>query len=531
MKTFTNSLLLFLIVQTAVFSQNFRETLQTIDVQHYKLTLEVLDSTSSINATMDISFRLKKNVHTVQFDFVQKDSLGVGMAVDSISENNKIISYLHENNQLKISADSLKIDSLYTFSINYHGIPTDGLIISNNKFGDKTIFGDNWPNRAHHWFPCIDHPSDKATVEYIVTAPNTYQVIANGIKVEETNLSDSKKLYHYKTFIPLPTKVMVIGVAKFAVQQSATFNQIPVTTWVYPQTKQEGFFDFENATSILQFFTDKIGPYPFEKLANVQSKTRYGGMENASAIFYNENYVTGKRTFDATIAHEIAHQWFGNSVSEIDWPHIWLSEGFATYFENLYMLHSKGNVEFQKRIKADKNKIIAFSKNQLTPVLDFKTTNLMALLNPNSYEKGGFILYMLHQKVGEENFWNGIKLYYDTFKYKNAFTNDFKNTMSAVSGMNLDQFFKQWLEQAGHPILKTSWIYYQNKLGIIIDQTQETIFKFPLDVELIYEDGTSEIKTIEVLNKYEPHEIPTTNNVVKVNFDPNNRLLVEFVIE
>ena len=529
MKTLTYALLLFLVLQTNVFSQNFRKTLQTIDVQHYQLTIAVEDSTNSINASMDISLKLKKQVQFIQLDFVQKDSLGIGMTIDSILENKKIIAYTHENDKLNIVADSLKIDSLYTFSIHYKGIPSDGLIIGNNKFGDKTFFGDNWPNRAHYWFPCIDHPSDKATIDYIVTAPNNYQVVANGIQIEETNLPNNKKLTYYKTYTPLPTKVMVIGIAKFAVQQSGVFEHIPITTWVYPQTKKEGFYDFETASNILQFFTEKIGPYPFEKLANVQSKTRYGGMENASAIFYFENSVTGKREHEDLMAHEIAHQWFGNSVSEIDWPHIWLSEGFATYFENLYMLHSKGNEEFQQRLINDKKKVIAFSKNHHSPVIDSNATDLMTLLNPNSYEKGGWILYMLHQKVGDETFWNGIKLYYDTFKFKNAFTNDFKNCMSAVSGINLDQFFNQWLEQPGHPILKTSWIYYQNKLGIIVDQTQETTFKFPLDIELIYEDGSSEIKTIEVLNKFEPHEIPTTKNVTKVNFDPNNRLLVEFV--
>ncbi len=531
MKTLQFLFFIISLISFNSYSQNFRETLYIIDIQHYNLNIEVNDTTNRIDATAIISLKLKKKLTTIELDFSSTDSLQTGMNTTFVSENENLIAFNHKNDKLILLTDSLKVDSLYHFTIKYDGIPKEGLIIGTNKHGDRTFFGDNWPNRAHQWFPCIDHPSDKATVEYFVTAPNYYQVIANGIQLEETNLDNTKKLYHFKTLLPIPTKVMVIGIAKFAVQQINTINNIPFTSWMYPQTKNEGFYDFETTPEIVQFFTEKIGPYPFEKLASVQSSTRYGGMENAGSIFYYENSVTGKREHEDLIAHEIAHQWFGNSISEIDWPHLWLSEGFSTYFENLFMQHKFGEEAFQEIMKTEKAKVINFYKQQQTPVIDFKSTDLMSLLNPNSYEKGGWVLYMLHTTIGDEAFWNGIKTYYEKFKFKNAFSNDFKNIMASASGQNLDQFFTQWLEKPGHPILKISWISYQGKLGVIVDQTQELNFKFPLDIEINYDNGTSEIKTIEVMNQYEPHEIPTNGDVKSINLDPNNKLLAEFIEE
>lgn len=528
MKTPYKLLILFLIIQSTLTAQNYKQRLNTIDIQHYKLTIQVNDSTNSIDATMNVSLKFKKTVENFQLDFVEKDSVSdKGMVIDSVYQNNIKVAYTHINNQLIIEPKHPFPGIEYTYTIKYHGIPKDGLVISRNLYGDRTFFGDNWPNRAHNWFPCVDHPSDKATVEFIIKAPNYYQTIANGFQVEETNLNTTTKLYHWKTTVPLPTKVMVVGIAKFAVQNIGETHNIPVSTWVYPQTKKQGFNDFSTANKILNFFIENIGEYPYQKLANVQSKTRFGGMENAGNIFYFEKSVTGNREHEDLIAHEIAHQWFGNSASEIDWPHLWLSEGFATYLTDLYILKNNGEDAFLKRIKEERTTVLNFYKKSKTPVVDTKTTNYMKLLNANSYQKGAWILHMLRRKLGDEVFWEGIRMYYAKFKFGNASTNDFKNVMAKVSDKNLDIFFTQWLYKTGQPKLKTNWIYHNNKIRLMVNQTQETIFNFSLDIELIYSDGSSEIKTIEVENKSTPYEISTKGEVKKLNLDPNSWLLFE----
>ncbi len=518
---------LLLTIPFTITSQNYKQWFNTIDIQHYKLAIIVNDTTNSINATMTVSLKFKKLVKEFQLDFVKKDTSGKGMVVASVFQNNDTVSFTHSNDTLTLKVSSIKLDSIYTYAINYQGIPKDGLIIGKNLYGDRTFFGDNWPNRAHNWFPCVDHPSDKATVEFIIDAPNYYQTIANGFQVEETNINDTTKQYHWKTEVPLPTKVMVIGIAKFAVQNIGETHNIPVSTWVYPQTKEQGFYDFSTAKNILNFYIENVGEYPYQKLANVQSKTRFGGMENAGNIFYFEKSVTGKLEHEDLVAHEIAHQWFGNSASEIDWPHLWLSEGFATYLTDLFILKEKGEEAFLTRIKEERETVLNFYKRKQTPVIDTENTDLMNLLNANSYQKGAWVLHMLRKKLGNDIFWKGIKTYYSTYKFSNASTNDFKNVMAEVSSEYLDIFFTQWLQKAGHPILKTNWIYYNNKIRIIIEQTQENVFQFPLDIEIIYKDGSSEITTIEIIDKYAPYEIVSKGDVSKINLDPNTWLLFE----
>jgi len=532
MKNIFIFLITLIVFPQIVSAQSYPERVQTSDILHYKLNIELNDETNNIEATMEVSMQYKTSINWFILDLENKDeTTGEGMEVISVHQNSVLVDYKHENDRIVITPKHNFANLTYTYVIKYKGIPSTGLIIGKNKFGDRTFFGDNWPNRAHSWFPCVDHPIEKASIEYIVEAPNHYKVIANGVLVEETDLENNLKQTHWITPNQLSTKVMVIGVANFETELVTEIDSIPISTWVYPQSKEAGFHDFAVAEKILPFFIELVGEYPFKKLANVQSTTQYGGMENASAIFYDENGVTGERQNENVVAHEIAHQWFGNSATEIDWPHVWLSEGFATYFTDLYVEKTKGDSIFQNRMVQERNRVFKFYENTKTPIVDTKTTNYMKLLNPNSYQKGAWVLHMLRNELGDETFFKGIRAYYDKYKYRNASTNNFKNVMAGVSGKNLDQFFKQWLYSSEFPIIKSNWIYYNNKVRLMLDQTQETAFEFPLDVKLIYTDGTSEIKKIKVTYKTEPFVIECEGEVKELQFDPNNWLFFQLAKE
>jgi aminopeptidase N len=523
---------LFIFLTTILQAQNYKERLDAINIEHYKLTIEVNDDNNKIEGLMTVYLRFKKNVKTFDLDLVQLDSLtGEGMKVASIYQNNAVVNFTQQNNKITITPVHIFPNLTYAYIIKYSGVPNTGLIIGKNKFGDRTFFADNWPNRARYWFPCVDHPAEKATVEFIVKAPKQYQVIANGVKVRDSLINNNTRLTHYQNKELLPTKVMVIGIANFAVEKLGETQNVPVSSWVYPQNETEGFHDFSTAPTILNFLVETIGEFPFQKLANVQSSTQYGGMENASAIFYAENAITGNGKIDALMAHEIAHQWFGDSDSESDWSQIWLSEGFATYFADLYVLKSKGDSVFQKRMVNERKKIFDFYKKQQTPVIDTKATDLTSLLNPNSYEKGAWVLHMLRRELGDDVFYKGIQTYYQTYKYSNASTSNFQNVMERVSGRKLDVFFKQWLTLAEYPVIDYDWIYYNNTVRLMITQTQNTAFEFPLDVELVYADGSSEIKTIHVSYKTEPFVIDGSGEVKELKFDPNNWLLFQLAKE
>ena len=511
---------------------------KAIDVQHYRYAISLNDSNNIIKGKAEIDFIARQVASSVYFDLTGfTDASGKGMKVMQVFDGSKNLKFSQENNRVNIYFDSpLEIKKRENISITYEGVPADGLIIDTNKFGHRTFFADNWPNRAHNWIPCNDHPDDKASVEFIVTAPDHYQVIANGILNEEANLPNHLKLTHWKEDMVLPTKVMVIGVADFAMQLDSTINCVPVTSWVFPENRDSGFLQYAVSKKILPFYESYIGPYPFKKLANVQSKTIFGGMENAGNIFYYENSVAmnpkqfkHNRSIEELFAHETAHQWFGDEASEIDWPHLWLSEGFATYMTHVYMEHQYGIDTLQKGMKKDRDKVIAFSKKRKTPVVDTASgSDLMQLLNANSYEKGSWVLHMLRRKLGDAIFQKGIQTYYATYKGGNASTDDFMHIMEKISKQNLQTFFKQWLYTTGQPELQGKWKYDANakSVEVTITQKQDFIFQFPLEIAVTNGNKTI-LKTIDFNTREEKATIPVNFIPQSIQLDPPINLLFE----
>lgn len=500
----------------------------SIDVKHYSLQLAVNDANNNIQLNEKIRFVALKNASEVRFDLTQKNEQQKGMLVKKVVQQNKSVRFRQLPEQLILEGLQLEEGLEYELYFELEGIPTDGLVIGKNKFNQRTFFGDNWPNRAHNWFVCNDHPSDKATIEYEVEVPSQYQVIANGLlesKVEAP-FDKGRMIYRYATKIPLPTKVCVIGIAAFEVQNIEN-EVMQLSSWVYPENKKEGFYDFQLAPQILAFYINYIGKYPFEKLANVQSTTRFGGMENASCIFYDENAINGKRTCEALIAHEIAHQWFGNCVTEKDWPHIWLSEGFATYFTNLYLQQSKGEEVFDEQLKRDRSKALNFYKKYQHPVVDSTYTDLMDLLNPHSYQKGGWVLHQLRREIGDSTFQKVIQTYYNLYQNSNANSEDFERVAMQISGKDLHQFFHQWLRVAGHPTLKVMILNEQSEIQL--QQVQAQLFEFPISLFIEYEDGTSKMYH----NRFDTNKsgiiIKVPKKVKAVKLDPNVDLFFEEV--
>ena len=496
-----------------------------LDVKHYTFNITLNDSNNIIKGEAQITTGFLKPENEVTFDLVNKNKYGKGMTVTGVFKKGTKETFEQDDQHLIIH-DKGKPGEENVYSISYEGIPADGLIISNNKYGARTFFGDNWPNRAHNWLPCNDHLSDKATVDFFVTAPDHYQVVSNGKKIEETNLPHHLKFTHWKEAVPLPTKLMVIGVTDFAVNNFGTVDCIPVSSWVYPPDRDSGFVHYTIAKNILQWYIKHIGPYPFEKLANVESTTIFGGMENAGCIFYFEKSANSK-AIESLMAHEIAHQWFGDNVTEKDWPHLWLSEGFATYMTDLYLESKYGTDSLKNLLRKQRREVLGYSENHKTPVVDTsKSKHLMALLNDNSYQKGAWVLHMLRRKLGDSLFWTGIRTYYKTYAGSNANTTDLEKVFEKVSHQNLQIFFKQWLFTAGQPAIKVEWNYDPSKklVSLKLEQTQMNLFQFPLQVS--FSDGNKTVmKTINVKDKVTQKNISMPFKPYKITIDPNVNLL------
>jgi len=510
----------FLIISFQIFSQ-----FSQIDVQSYKIELSVNDKNDTIRVKEKIVFDYTDLSKTISFDLASVNSSGKGMQVLKVLQGKKELDFKHKENLLILNNFRPTNSKNIEIEIHFKGVPIDGLVIGKNKFGSRTFFGDNWPNRAQNWFACNDHPSDKATIEYVVVAPSHYEVVANG-KLISKKMNKKSVVYHYQSKVVLPTKVMVVGIANLSEKQSGTVAGIPVFSAVYPENEKGAFYDLDLAPSILQFFVDYIAPYEYEKLTNVQSTTRFGGMENAGCIFYDENSINGTRSSENLIAHEIVHQWFGNSASEKDWPHIWLSEGFATYLTNIYIQKTKGEKAFQTQMEKDRSKVIAFSKRYNHSVVDTNYTDLMDLLNANSYQKGGWVLHMLRTEIGDSLFQQSVRTYYQKYRLSNADSKDFQKVIESVSNRDLDWFFKQWLYQSGHPNLKINKKLDQNTISLSIVQ-QGKVFRFPLTIEFKLKNGQLLKEKIQIKGKETDFSKTFSSEVESIRIDPDVELLFQ----
>ena len=528
MRLFT-CMLLFLVCFTLSATDHYPRN-SNIDVIHYEFSIYLSDSYNLIRGEAKLRINHTGNTNEINLDLVNVNNEGNGMTVEQVFIDGNPVHWYHNDNRLRIDLASMKVEGeTSNLVIRYYGIPADGLVISRNRHGDRTFFADNWPDRARNWIPCVDHPSDKAFVDFIVYAPEKYKVVSNGYLYEESTLPEGVKLTHWKEEISIPTKVMVIGVAKFAVRLAGKIGGTDIWSYVFPEDREAGFSDYSVAVDPFTWYSEQIGPYPYEKLANVQSKTMFGGMENASCIFYSEASVTGDNRAERLMAHEIAHQWFGNSVTEKDWHHIWLSEGFATYLTALYQGSREGETRLRAVMNMARRRVIGYHKQHPTPVVDTTIVDFMKLLSANSYQKGAWVLHMLRNEIGDELFWSGIQTYYARYRNRNALTSDFKNAMEEVSGRDLDNFFHQWLYLTGHPELKISWTYNNRReeIRVLVEQLQEGyIFEFPLEMQISDQSG-NRTETLMVNQKVQSFSIRSAYNPYDLDPDPMVRLLFE----
>ena len=513
--------LLYLICSSTPVAGDSYPRSTTIDAIHYRLQLTLNPKSEEVRGETEILFEFKADgVREISLDFA-------GLTTDQVTEEKQSARLTHTGDKLKVTLSrEYRRGERCRVAVKYHGHPSDGLIIRKNQYGDLTFFADNWPNRAHYWFPGIDHPYDKATAEFIVTAPADYDVVANGRMVEKRSLQDGNDLTHWREDTPIPTYCMVIGAAHFAILKIGDVprvgGDVPVLYYLYPKDRDRGLNSYGRVREIIEFFSSLIGPYPYEKLALVQSTTRFGGMENSSNVFL------GETVFDEHVnAHEIAHQWFGDSVTEADWHHVWLSEGFATYFANLFAERFEGRNKFVQLMLKDKEVYLAEYSKDPRPIYDPAISDLTKLLNRNSYEKGGWVLHMLRHLMGDEKFFAGIKEYYRTYRDRNALTEDLQRVMESNYGQPLDWFFKQWIYEPGYPQLEAVWRWNESskELTLRIEQKQsQIVYRLPLDIEFKFDKETRR-ETINLGERSQSFTFKLADKPRSVALDPDEWVL------
>lgn len=422
---------------------------------------------------------------------------GKGMTVTGVSTADQTLMFRHQNDRVRVAVPrAFKPGERWSFTVNYRGVPATGILVGNNRHGDRSFVASAWPDRARNFRASIDHPSMKAPVVHIITAPRHYQVVSNGRLIEETDLPNNMRRTVWKESIPICTWLMSLAVAPFAVDHFGEYRGIALSSWVYPQEHEAGLNAFRTHTPpILEFFSDRIGPYSYEKLAQVQAHGVSGGMELASSIFYGYSATGPGRQL---IAHEMAHQWFGDAATESDWDDVWLSEGFATYFALLYTEFQDGRDAFLEGVRRSKTTAIDFAiANPNSTIVHDNLADISRVIANNAqiYQGGAQVLHNIRGVVGTEAFWDGIRLYYRRFKDSNATTADLRRAFEeacvaaasrcSTQGTDLTWLFTQLLNRGGALQVRATWNYdaASKQTQVTLEQTQTTgLYRMPIEL-------------------------------------------------
>jgi aminopeptidase N len=348
--------------------------------------------------------------------------------------------------------------------------------------------GESISNR--YWFPCFDQPDQRQTTQVVVTVPQGFEALSNGKLLEQKENSDGTVTFDWKQDKPHPAYLVTLVVGQFDIVRE-DWEGIPVVYYVPKGRKALVGTTFNHTRDMLTFFSRRFGiRYPWDKYAQVAAFEYGGGMENTSATTMGDRILQDERSLldrspDWIVAHEMAHQWWGDLVTCRDWSHLWLNEGFASYAEALWAEHSRGAHEYAYNMYEKAAGAISANRR---PVMDRHYTSPDAMFDGRSYPKGAWLLHMLRLRLGDDMFWKGIQRYGTEYRLQSAETSDLRRVLERVSGRDLERFFYDWTERAGNPDLEvtTEYLPDSQQARILVKQTQAgEPFHIPLKLVLV----------------------------------------------
>jgi aminopeptidase N len=401
-----------------------------------------------------------------------------------------------------------------TVEISYSCFPRKGLffIKPDEDYPNKPrqVWSQGENEDAHWWFPCHDVTNQKMTTEMIATVKSNYFALSNGelIGVRD-NPSEGTRTFHWSQAQPHPAYLVTIVIGEYEAINDG-YDGLPIDYYVYRDRLQDGQRLFGDTPRMIKFFEEKLDyAYPYPKYAQILvDDFLFGAMENTSASTFTERCLLDDRaaldlSYDDIVAHELAHQWWGDLVTCKDWSHIWLNESFATYSEYLWREHTRGRDEARFVLFQDFLIYLRQDwKDYRRPIVYNRYRFSEELMDKHAYEKGACVLDMLRWVLGDDAFFRTLSHYLNKFEFSVAETNDFKVAIEEATGRNLHWFFDQWLYGAGYPELEVSyqWQREQNLLALSVKQVQKTedktpVFHFPVEIEIVTVETDEVIET------------------------------------
>jgi aminopeptidase N len=499
------------------------------DVTYYRLELSLYPDNSSVIGSLRMrAVSRSDSISSVPLDFLSH------MFVDNVSGDGS--GYNHTGDLLEIDLSSpVSEGESFTVDISYHGQPVPsglGTFAFDSQNSIPMIWSLSEPYGARGWWPCKDVPNDKAdSADIILTVPSDLIAVSNGTLLSDVNNGNGTRTFHWHESYPIATYLISVAVTNYEIYTDwfhyAPNDSMAVKLYAYPGTLTQPQDQLTELLSMLTYFHDTFGPYPFitEKYGIAQFEW-VGGMEHQT-ITSQVHFASSTLT-----VHELAHQWWGDKITNGNWHEIWLNEGFASYSEALYFEYLLGEEYFHTYLGW-------MDDDYPYPIYVDDTTSVGRIFHDTVYDKAGWFLHMLRHVVGDSTFFDILLTYSDDprFAYGNVTTAGFQSVCESVSEMELDWFFEPWIYHAGRPVYYTEWTVTDSAsipiLNLQIQQTQypaRVLFPMPIDIGIETLSGDTMV-TIFNDQAVQQFHIPLAAVPNQVILDPDGWILKYITFE
>ncbi len=512
---------------------------RTYDVLHYRLNLEIDEKAKTCAGTAAITLTPLRT----QFDAVLLDAAEMNIA--TVTLRGKQLEFTHPGDTLAVTLDkAYGLSDTLTLEVAYavHS-PRKGLYFVQPDSGyplkQWQVWSQGEQEDNHYWFPCYDFPNDKATSEMIATVREPLVAVSNGRLVDTKHDARRKMVtYHWREDKPHVSYCISLVVGQY-VEVKDAWGAVPISNFVYPHQRADAMRSFGKTPKMIDYFSRMTQfPYPWEKYGHVVIQDfMYAGQENVSISTLTDGTIHDSRaqldqTSDNLVAHELAHQWWGDLVSFRDWSHSWLSEGFASYFDFLFQGFDKGDDELDRLVHEAQTSVAAADVgDRRRPTVCSRFVSPSELFDNRIYGKGACVLHMMRFTLGDDLFWKSLRLYVREHAYGSATTEDLKIAVEEATGYNLGWFFDEWLYRAGYPefSVSTAWDQATRSVNVTVRQTQKCdsltgIFRMPVDIE-VWVHGTPTTYRVEVDQAEQHFSFPAYQEPQLVLFDKGNHIL------
>jgi aminopeptidase N len=473
------------------------------DVRHVEIDVTLDFATDSVRGVVTTHYTaLFDTVRAITLDATELDIEQVTMAGKKTP-----LAYWSEGEKLHIRLDRThEYGDQFAVTVRYSAHPRNGLVFVHPMEGNPELPTQAWTQGQteyhHFWFPCHDFPNDRATSALKATVPGGYFALSNGKLEGVAENPDGTKTYAWRQDFPHPAYLITLVAGEFT-ELPDTWRDVPVNYYVRPGREDDGHRMLDNTPRMIELFSTKTGvDYPWVKYAQIVPEMFLGAMENTSATTHSYRLMPDERASldwspDDVVAHELAHQWFGDLLTCRDWGHIWLNESFATFMEEVWMEHDKGVDEARTNFRRNLDLYLDADKRGRRPIVyNVYRKHGGEVFDRHVYEKGSLVLNLLRFTLGEDAFWRAINLYLERNRGREVITADLERAIEEATGRSMARYFEQWVYKAGHPEFSVSysWDDAQSMAKVSVRQTQEItnltpVFVTPVEIAFMVEEA------------------------------------------